>query len=163
MVYDASSKEKGCVSLNDILETGPNLATKLYDTLLKFRTHNVAFVGDIEKAFLQIELCDEQRDLLRFIWFKDPVNIDFNVFENNEIIEYRLCRVIMGATPSPFLLSATLQHHIESYKELDPEFVKKLSNSLHVDDLSGSSTTVQEAIEFLKKSKERFAECSMNL
>ena len=44
MVYDASSKEKGCVSLNDILETGPNLATKLYDTLLKFRTHNVAFV-----------------------------------------------------------------------------------------------------------------------
>ena len=69
----------------------------------------------------------------------------------------------MGATPSPFLLSATLQHHIESYKEPDPEFVKKLLNSLHVDDLSGGSTTVQEAIEFLKKSKERFAECSMNL
>ena len=36
-------------------------------------------------------------------------------------------------------------------------------NSLHVDDLSGGSTTVQEAIEFLKKSKERLAECSMNL
>eukprot|EP00111_Clytia_hemisphaerica_P012697 TCONS_00037364-protein len=65
MVYDASSKEKGCVSLNQILEIGPNLATnrtKLFDTLLKFRTHNVAFVGDIEKAFLQIELCAEQRD-----------------------------------------------------------------------------------------------------
>ena len=163
MVYDASAKEKGCVSLNDILETGPNLATKLYDTLLKFRTHNVAFVGDIEKAFLQIELCDEQRDLLRFLWFKDPVNINFNVFENNEIIEYRLCKVIMGATPSPFLLSATLQHHIESYEELDPEFVKKRLNSLHVDDISGGSNTVQEAIEFLKKSKERFAECSINL
>ena len=79
--------------MNDILETGPNLATKLYDTLLKFRTHNMAFVGHIEKSFLQIELCDEQRDLLRFLWFKDPVNIDFNVFENNEIIEYRLYRV----------------------------------------------------------------------
>ena len=163
MVYDASSKEKGCVSLNEILETGPNLATKLFDTLLKFRTHNVAFVGDIEKAFLQIELCEEQRDLLRFLWFKDPEKIDFDVFENNEIIEYRLCRVIMGATPSPFLLSATIQHHAENYRELDPDFVKTLLNSLHVDDLSGGSATVQEAIEFLKKSKERFAECSMNL
>ncbi|XP_066911546.1 uncharacterized protein [Clytia hemisphaerica] len=163
MVYDASSKEKGCASLNEILETGPNLATKLFDTLLKFRTHNVAFVGDIEKAFLQIELCAEQRDLLRFLWFKDPEKIDFDVFENNGIIEYRLCRVIMGATPSPFLLSATLQHHAENYRELDPDFVKKLLNSLHVDDLSGGTNTVQEAIEFLKKSKERFTECSMNL
>ena len=80
---------------------------------------------DIEKAFLQIELCKEQRDLLRFLWFKDPDKIEFDVFENNKIVEYRLCRVIMGATPSPFLVSATLQHHMKNYSELDPDFVIK--------------------------------------
>ena len=103
MVFDASSKAKGCVSLNDCLETGPSLTSKLFDVLTRFRAHNVAFVGDIEKAFLQIEISQEQRDLLRFLWFEDIENIDYQNFENNKLVEYRLCsRVLFGASPSPF-------------------------------------------------------------
>ncbi len=68
VVYDASSKTKGEVSLNDCLEPGPNLAPLIFDILLRFRTHKIALIGDIEKAFLNISISPEQRDLLRFLW-----------------------------------------------------------------------------------------------
>ena len=134
MVFDASSKEKSCVSLNDCLHSGPSLTSKLFDILIRFRAHNVAIVADIEKAFLQIALNPQQRDLVRFLWFNNVKNLDFNCFENNELIEYRLSRVLFGVTSSSFHLSATLIHHSNKYFDTDPEFVEQLLNSLQVDD-----------------------------
>ena len=103
IVFDASAKRKG-PSLNDCLYSGPSLTASLFSVLMKFREGNVAIVADVEKAFLQISLDPEHRDYVRFLWFKDPNNIDFNNFGNNELIHYRLCRVLFGVTSSPFLL-----------------------------------------------------------
>ena len=138
MVFDASAKLKG-PSLNDCLHAGPSLTTALYDTLIKFRENNIALVADIEKAFLQISLDPEHRDFVRFLWFEDPVNIDYKNFDNNKLVEYRLTRVLFGVTSSPFLLSATLIKHINSFLQIDPEFVRKILDSLHVDDLKGTA------------------------
>ena len=93
-------------SLNDCIEKGLTLTTPLYDILMRFRTKNIAFVADIEKAFLNISLHLEHRDYVRFIWFQD-----INNTENNKLVEsveYRLCRVLFFVTASPFLLQATL-------------------------------------------------------
>jgi len=132
------------------------LTTKLFDVLLRFRAHKVAFIGDLEKAFLQIEMDEGQLDRLRFLWFKNPAEIDFENFENNELVELRLTRVLFGATPLPFLLSATLQHHAEKYRDIDPGFVQKLLESMHVDDLTGGDSNVQKSFEFISKAKEIF-------
>ena len=57
VVYDASSKEgKKGVSLNDCLHVGPALSPLLYEILIRFREKPIALVGDIEKAFLNIEI-----------------------------------------------------------------------------------------------------------
>ena len=40
----------------------------LFDILLRFREKRVALIGDIEKAFLNIEVDKEDRDFLRFLW-----------------------------------------------------------------------------------------------
>ena len=39
--------------------------------LLKFRTNIIAFTVDIEKAFRQIELNNQDRDTTSFLWLKD--------------------------------------------------------------------------------------------
>ena len=163
MVYDASAKEKGCVSLNECLDPGPSLTSKLFDVLLRFRANNIAIVGDIEKAFLQIDLNKEQRDLVRFLWFENVNNVDFEQLDKNKIVEYRLCRVLFGVTSSPFLLAATLLHHVNLYKDIDPEFVDRFLESLHVDDLNAGSNELSEAYEFFCKSKERLKDASFNL
>ena len=39
--------------------------------LLRFRLKKVAILADIEKAFLQVGLHPEDRDVTRFMWIKD--------------------------------------------------------------------------------------------
>ena len=63
----------------------------------------MALIGDIEKAFLNIEVDSADRDYLRFLWLqnvRDPCS---------RIAVYRFCRVVFGLNASPFLLNATLR------------------------------------------------------
>ncbi len=69
------------------------------------------------------------RDVERFLWF-DDVNK-----ENCKMICLRFTRVMFGVSCSPFLLNATLQHHLSKYTASHPETVKKLTISLYVDDV----------------------------
>jgi hypothetical protein len=39
---------------------------------LRFREKTVALVGDIEKAFLNVEVDEVDRDFLRFLWLENP-------------------------------------------------------------------------------------------
>lgn len=71
IVFDASSHERESHSLNECLFMGPNLNPDLLSILIKFRQHRVAMMADITKAFLQIGLNEKDRDVLRFLWFKE--------------------------------------------------------------------------------------------
>ncbi len=64
---------------------------------------------------------------------------------------------------SPFLLNATIAHHIGQYELVDPAFVEKFSENIYVDDLSAGGTDVDETYEFYVKSKLRLAEGGFNL
>ena len=128
IVYDASAKEgKRGVSLNDCLHVGPALSPLLYNILIRFRERHVALVGDIEKAFLNIMVNECDRDCLRFLWV---TSVDS---ERLDPIAYRFCRVVFGVNCSAFLLNATLQYHLDSFTELDPEFVRIMKRSFYVD------------------------------
>ena len=161
-VFDASAKSNG-VSLNDCLLTGPSLVPSLFGVLLRFRSHNFAFSSDIEKAFLQIAVHPDDREFLRFLWFSDPQNIDFENFEKNELCTYRMCRVLFGATSSPFLLRGTLMKHLEQYQNDDPKFVQQMLDSLHVDDLISGGSSESEVISTFNKVKSQLADGSFKL
>eukprot|EP00794_Sanderia_malayensis_P001494 gene1494-biopygen1238 len=100
ILYDASarSNEKSR-SLNDCLETGPQLQNRIWDILTRNRMQPWVASGDIKQAFLQIRICESNRDVLRFHW---PKNRDM---ENLEV--YRFSRVLFGLNQSPFILGAT--------------------------------------------------------
>ena len=70
LVYDASAKSSG-PSLNDCLYTGPAMIHNIVDIILRFRSHRIALAGDIEKAFLMVSIVEEDRNVLRFLWFDD--------------------------------------------------------------------------------------------
>ena len=156
IVYDASCKSNG-TSLNDCLYTGPVLSQKILDIILRFRTHRKAFAGDIEKAFLNVSVTEEDRDVLRFLWVDDVKK------KTPEVIVLRFARVVFGVTSSPFLLNATVKHHVERYEEEDPEFVETFLRSVYVDDLSTGGDTDEEAYRLYIKSKLRLAEGGFNL
>lgn len=80
IVYDGSARALGDLySLNDCLLTGPNYIPKLFNILIQFRWHRIAITADIEKAFLMIGIDRTDRDLLRFLWVKDPFKLPYEL------------------------------------------------------------------------------------
>ena len=80
MVFDASCRSfKG----GDVLFAVPSSTESLEDVLIRFRSHNYVFSADIAKAFLKIGITPEHRDFIRFLWFKDTKNIDFEHFKQS--------------------------------------------------------------------------------
>ena len=153
VVFDASSKLQG-PSLNDCLYKGPQLTPLLYDILVRFRSYPVALTADIEKAFLQISIKENDRDYLRFLWL-DDINK-----EKPSIVQYRFKRVVFGVNSSPFLLNGTLRKHTEQYID-DEDFVTKTCDSLYVDDVSGGDED-QDASMHYTKLKTRFQTANFN-
>ena len=75
----------------------------------------------------------------------------------------RLTQVVFGVASNPFLLNATIRHHIQGYQADDPLFVAKFLNSIYVDDLTFGVDRVDKAYELYSKSKHRLAEAGFNL
>ena len=140
IVYDASSKAtKSSASLNDCLFKGPSLTPLLFDVLVRFRLHLVAFVSDIQKAFLQIKVNENDRDALRFLWFLDPFDPD------PTMVAHRFTCVLFGLNCSPFLLNGTLRHHLMKFISEHKDLIAKILRSLYVDDFTGGCDTVDDA------------------
>lgn len=159
VVFDASSSSIKGRSLNDNLEAGPNFNEDMLSLLLNFRKEKVALVGDVEKAFLQIAIHEDDRDALRFLWWKHDAEGGLT----NEVETWRMTRVTFGTTPSTFLLAATIQHHLGQMKDEFPMTTKKLMKGIYVDDVIFGADTVEEAVKLYKESKEIFRRASMNL
>ena len=158
IVYDASAKTKmDHKSLNECLYRGPVLLQDLCGTLMRFRMHPIALISDIEKAFLQIGLQLDQRDVTRFLWLKDTQ--DLSASEYN-IQEYRFTRVPFGVISSPFLLSATVDFHLSCYSS---KVAEQIRQDIYIDNVITGVNSDQEAVEFYNEAKEMFKDASMNL
>ena len=69
MVFDASAKPSPLRnSVNECMHTGPPLLPLLWDILIRARMSTHLVLADIEKAFLQIGLKEEDRDAFRFLF-----------------------------------------------------------------------------------------------
>ncbi len=156
IVYDASARSTG-PSLNDCLYTGPKFGQSIFDILLRFRLHQVALTGDIEKAFHMVSVQERDRDALRFLWVADPS------VEPPEMVTLRFTRVVFGVSSSPFLLNATINHHMETHRGSDPAFVDKFLSSIYVDDLVSGSSDLESTHELYLKSKLRLAAAGFKL
>ena len=156
IVFDASAREnENSPSLNECLETGPPLQNQLWHVMLRNRFYPVAIAGDLVKAFLQVRIQENERDVMRFHWYKDL---------NARVIEVlRFTRALFGLAPSPFLLGGVIKQHLESCRERHPELTDQILNSLYVDDLIGGGTTTAKAQNLKETATTVFQEAKFKL
>lgn len=141
-VFDASAKGDNGVSLNDCVEVGPKMIPDLMQILLRFRRWTYGLSGDIQKAFLQIELNETDRDVHRFLLFD----------ADNQVRHMRFKRVTFGVASSPFMLNATVKLHLSKFEK--DNTVKELETNMYVDDWLTGSDSEEELSEMMMKSTE---------
>ena len=130
-VCNAASKYKE-VCLNDKLLAGPDLLHGLIGTVFRFREGPIALTADIESMFLQVQVPEEDRSCLRFLW-RPRKN------------EYQ--RHVSGAKSSPTCANYALKRVGLDNEEEYPIATKAIQNNLYMDDFIKSVETPEEAIE----------------
>ena len=80
-----------------------------------------------------------------------------------EIVTLRFTRVVFGVSSSPFLLNATIKHHMMKYATRYPQFVQTFMQSIYVDDVSFGAEDDDSAFDLYLKSKTILAEGGFNL
>ncbi|XP_062621125.1 uncharacterized protein LOC134282740 [Saccostrea cucullata] len=138
VVFDCSAVYMG-ISLNSQLLQGPDLTNSLLGVLLRFRQEKVAIQGDIEAMFHQVSIPEQDRDCLRFLWWKDG-NLDASPEQ------YRMKVHIFGATSSPTCCNYALQQTAKEYgSDFDPTVVTTVLRNMYVDDCLSSVDTEKKA------------------
>ena len=127
------------------------MSKDIFHVLLQFRFHSVAFTADMKQAFLQIVINEEDRDVIRFLFTEDPFN------DSTPLQVFRFSQVLFGLNCSPFLLAATIKHHLRKYKEIHPDAV-----NISINDLIGSHP-IENALAMSLESINIFQDGSLEL
>ena len=115
------------MSLNSVLHQGPDLNNQLRGVLIRFREKPIGFGSDVESMFNNFRVPKEQRDLLRFYWYKDND-------PSKGIVPYRSCSHIFGCTSSPAVASYGLKYCAAIAPDEKNETAKRYINkSFYVD------------------------------
>ena len=78
-VCNAASKYRE-VCLNDKRLAGPDLQHVLIGTIFRFREGPIALIADIESMFLQVQVPEQYRSCLRFLW-RPRTNESVQIYE----------------------------------------------------------------------------------
>ena len=88
------------------------------------------------------------QEVLRFLWYKD------DTVDRPELQVCKFMRVAFGVSPSPYLLNATIDKHLSKFEDTRST-VKKIRDSIYVDDIVTGFATVLKAFNFFEDSRSR--------
>ena len=155
IVFDASAREQDNVSLNDCVLPGPALQPNLASVLIRFRTHRIGMMADVEKMYLQIKLSPKDQDVHRYLWR------DLKTDEAPKV--YRMLRLIFGVNSSPFLAIATVNAHVNKYAETFPDATREILNNTYVDDCLTGADTDNSALKLQQEMSDIMMAAAFNL
>lgn len=138
VVFDASAKTSNGHSLNDSMMVGRIPQSSLIDMLIRFRTHKIAIIADIEKMYRQILVSPEDQNCQYIVWRKD---------QESELKHYKLLTVTYGTAAAPFLSTRSLQEIANKEREAYPEASEVLENDVYMDDAMTGAEDEDAAIK----------------
>lgn len=143
VVFDCAATHNG-VSLNSQVRQGPDLTNKLLGVLVRFRQEPVAVMADIEAMFHQVQVTDEHKDALRFLWWDEPSL-------EGRPTTFRMTVHLFGGVWSPSCAAYALRKTFSDYGKGYPREVAHAVKNFYVDDLLLSTTTVTKAVEVVRE------------
>ncbi|EFP02481.1 hypothetical protein CRE_26836, partial [Caenorhabditis remanei] len=156
IVQDASAHMKGELSINDCMHPGPALLNAILGILLRARLGLYLMISDIEKAFHQVRIQKEHRNMLKILWLRDP---ELGPVDGN-IVTYRFTRLPFGVTSSPFLLAVIILMYLDKHPA---EINKKITENIYVDNILFVTNNKEDLIGYYEESNAAYQRMRMNL
>ncbi len=156
VVFDSSSQFHS-VSLNNVLLMGPDLSNSIVGVLLRFRHEPIAITADIEQMFHGFVVREDHRNFLRFLWFK-------NNGMSESMAEYHMKVHVFGNSPSPAIAIYGLRRAaFYGEAEFGADVRHFIERDFYVDNGLKSLSSINEAIRFLKVTKDMLAISNVSL
>lgn len=156
VVFDSSAQFEG-TSLNNVLLPGPNMNNSLLGVLIRFRKDLVAFTADIQQMFHCFLVREDCRDVLRFVWHRDN---DLT----KEVVDYRMRVHVFGNSPSPAVAIYGLRRAARQGEKLYGSDARHFTDrDFYVDDALKSVSTVDQAVDLLKRTQKMLAASNLRL
>ena len=138
VVFDASAKYQG-TSLNENLLPGIDFLNNLVSVITKFRTGKYAIIGDIDKMFHQVRVCENDIDALRFVWMEKP---------EDELLDYAMLVHLFGKVDSPCIANWSIKKAADN---ASPDAKFAINNNFYMDDFLKSMPNENELVKFLRE------------
>ena len=141
IVFDASSRTPGGLSLNCTLAKGQNRLNSLVNILMRFRCKPAAFSTDIRLAYNQISLDPNHLKFHKFLWKE-------NLLDESPVELYVVMTMIYGVKPVGNSLVAgfsKLCSHVEKNHPEHASGADALRNSAYVDDVAHSDDSLLQS------------------
>ena len=139
VVFDFAAKFKGRC-LNSELIPGPNLANLMIGVIIRFRKEQVAYMADIEAMYHQVSVPENQRSLLRFLFWPDG---DLDA----EPIDMEMCVHPFGAVSSGSCSNYALRQTADDNESEDgTDAANTLRRDFYIDDNLKSVETIEKGI-----------------
>ena len=138
LVFDAAARTKG-VSLNDLLETGPDLLESLIGVLLRFRQYAYAVKSDIKDMYRCIDIIERDRGAQRFLWRGTKRDGDPD--------EYESITVFFGSKSAPCTALYVKNKNAERFVKVKPIAVNSVKKKFYMDDYLDSGQSIEETKE----------------
>ncbi len=136
VVFNASFKTSSGNSLNDALMSGPTVQRELFDNLIAFRQHIIAFTADLEKMYRRVIVHPDDRKFQLILWRENS---------DKPALVYQLNTVTYGTGPAAFLATYCLRKIAE--EQTNPEVKRAIEEDFYRDDLLSGANSVAEAIQ----------------
>ncbi|GFU82051.1 uncharacterized protein TNCV_517311 [Trichonephila clavipes] len=109
---------------------------------------------DLENLGIESEVSDEENIDDIMSEFEAGISHQRIDLENKRLEIFRMTRVLFGVKSSPFLLAATIKHHLKKYVDIFPDTFNHLKKALYVDDFLYGIVSVQAALTTCIESKQ---------
>ncbi|XP_055605061.1 uncharacterized protein LOC129753286 [Uranotaenia lowii] len=154
VVFDASCKTSTGYSINDMQLVGPTIQDDLLSIIMRFRTHPIALVADIEKMYRQIQLHLDDCKYQRILWRQGP---------EEPLATFELQTVTYGFASAPFLATRALQRLAEDEISRFPVAAPAFKNDFYVDDCLTGAEDVESAVQLRREASALAASAGLPL
>ncbi|XP_055623056.1 uncharacterized protein LOC129766513 [Toxorhynchites rutilus septentrionalis] len=154
VVFDASSKSHGQLSLNEILFTGPTVQPTLLATVVNFRIPRYVFSADAEKMFRQVWTHPDDRKFLKVAW-RSSSTLPLKL--------YQLKTVTYGLACSPYQAARVLNKLAEDEGDRYPLAAFVVTKRFYVDDVLAGGDNIEEVAETCRQLQDLLAQGGFTL